>query len=370
MKVAMLGTRGVPAAYSGFETCVEAVGKRLAARGHDVSVYCRTHMSGPAAASYLGMRRVELPAVRTKGLETLTHSFLSTIHVLTRRRPDVAVMFGVGNAVFCAPLKLAGVPVAINVDGPDWSRRKWGSLGRRYLRWSEHIAGRAASAVIADSRAVGAYYAQRYETDSAFIPYGADIPLEIGQAALESFGLQPRGYLLAVGRFVPENGFHDLIRAYAEVRPKMPLVIVGDAPYSEAYKQELRAMSPPGVVFTGYQFGDAYHELSHNAYAFLFAGEVGGTHPVLVEQLAHGNCVLARWTDSNAEVIDDSGLFFRDPAELVQKLRDVVRDPELVDDLRTRARERAKAYSWESVTDRYESLMKELVDSPSHALAD
>jgi len=358
----MLGTRGVPASYSGFETCVEAVGKRLVQRGHEVSVYCR---SDRKTNTYLGMRRVVLPALRTNGLETLSHTLLSTVQAIARGRPDATLMFGVGNAVFCAPLRWGGVPVAINVDGPDWTRQKWGAAGRRYLRWSERVAGRAANVVVADSHAVGAYYMQRYRTDSVFIPYGADIPTEIGTATLEQFKLEPRGYLLAVGRFVPENGIHNLVQAYASVLPNMPLVIVGDAPYSDAYKRRLKAMAPPGVVFTGYQFGSAYHELSHNAYAFLFAGEVGGTHPVLVEQLAHGNCVLTLWTDSNAEVIDSAGVYFYNAAELAEMLRLIVRDRALVEGLRLRARERSLVYSWDRVADQYEELLARLAKRPS-----
>ena len=370
MKVAMLGTRGVPAAYSGFETCVEAVGKRLAARGHEVTVYCRRHKGDATMQTYEGMRRVTLPALRTKGLETLSHTLLSSVHAVTRDRPDAAVVFGVGNAVFCRPLRWAGVPVAINVDGPDWSRRKWGAVGRRYLHWSERVAGHAASRVIADSHAVARYYAEQYRTESVFIPYGADIPTPIGTAALEKFGLRRRGYLLAVGRFVPENGFHHLIQAYADVRPEMSLVIVGDAPYSEAYKRRLKAMAPAGVIFTGFQFGHAYHELSHGAYAFLFAGEVGGTHPVLVEQLAHGNCVVSRRTESNAEVLEDAALYFADDAELAEKLREVIDDSETVVRLRQRAAERAAVYSWERVTDRYEEILKQLATAPNPVLSD
>ena len=366
----MLGTRGVPAAYSGFETCVEAVGKRLAARGHEVTVYCRSHQGDGTMHTYEGMRRVTLPALRTKGLETLSHTLLSSVHAVTRDRPDAGVVFGVGNAVFCAPLRWAGIPVAINVDGPDWSRRKWGALGRRYLHWSERVAGHAASRVIADSRAVARYYNEEHETKSVFIPYGADIPNEIGTAALEKFGLRQRGYLLAVGRFVPENGFHHLIQAYTDVRPEMPLVIVGDAPYSETYKSKLKAMAPAGVLFTGFQFGNAYHELSHGAYAFLFAGEVGGTHPVLVEQLAHGNCVLSRWTDSNAEVLEDAALYFADDAELPKKLREVIHDNETVERLRKRAAERAAAYSWERVTDQYEEVLSRLATATKPVLSD
>ncbi len=173
-----------------------------------------------------------------------------------------------------------------------------------------------------------------------------------------------------MGRFVPENGFRHLMQAYADVRPEMPLVIVGDAPYSEAYKRELKSMAPPGVIFTGFQFGSAYHELSHGAYAFLFAGEVGGTHPVLVEQLAHGNCVVSRRTDSNSEVLEDAALYFANDAELAEKLREIVRDNETVERLRERAAERAAAYSWDRVTDQYEEVLRQLARAPKPVLSD
>ncbi len=360
----MLGTRGVPASYSGFETCVEQVGKRLAARGHRVLVYCRTGQPGAAGSQYLGMERVVLPAVKTKGLETLTHSALSTAHALIRDRPDAVIIFGVGNSAFARAFRLAHIPVAINVDGADWARRKWGGLGRRYLRWSESAASRLGNAVIADSNAVAAYYQREYGTPSTFIPYGAEVPSALGTETLRAFGLKPRGYFLAVGRFVPENGLHHLIAAYARVAPSLPLVVVGDAPYSENYKRELRRIAPPSVIFTGYQFGAAYHELSANAFAYLFGAEVGGTHPVLVEQLAHGNCVIARWTESNAEVAGDAAIMFRDPeAELPGAIESVLRDPQLVERMRERARGRAQAYSWDRITDEYELLLSGLTGS-------
>lgn len=366
MRLAMLGTRGVPASYSGFETCVEQVGKRLAARGHRVLVYGRAGHPGAANTPYLGMERKVLPAIRTKGLETLTHSALSTAHALTRDHPDVALIFGVGNAVFARGLRLAHIPVAINVDGADWARRKWGGLGRRYLRWSEGVAARLADAVIADSNAVASYYAREYGRQSSFIPYGAEVPSGLGTQTLQAFGLAPRGYFLAVGRFVPENGLHHLIAAYARVSPAMPFVVVGDAPYSEDYKRQLRQLAPPNVIFTGYQFGTAYHELSANAFAYLFGAEVGGTHPVLVEQLAHGNCVIARWTESNAEVVADAAIMFHDPdVELPAAIESVLRDPALVDRMRGRARSRARAYSWDRITDEYEQLLAGLRGQPS-----
>jgi len=360
MRLAIVGTRGVPASYSGFETCVESVGKRLAARGHNVTVYCRPGRTGKASGTYLGMRRITLPDIPTKGLETLSHSLLSTVHATMALRPDAVLVFGVGNALFCPVFRRFGMPTAINVDGTDWQRKKWGRLARRFLRWSEGISSHA-NAVIADSRTVAAYYNENYRVPTVFIPYGADVPPNPGQAALNKFGLAPRRYLLAVGRFVPENGFHDLIEAYRAVKPDMPFVIVGDAPYSGDYKRRLNAMAPAGVIFTGYQFGAAYHELSAGAYAFLFGAEVGGTHPVLVEQLAHGNAVLARWTESNQEVMDTAGVFFRDSGELAARLGELVHDPERVTQLQTRARQRAALYSWDRVTDEYEALLEKLL---------
>jgi glycosyltransferase involved in cell wall biosynthesis len=357
VKIAMLGTRGVPAAYSGFETCVEQVGKRLVARGHEVIVYCRPAYVKTQATEYLGMRLVKLPSIRTKGLDTLSHTALSTIRALGRDRPDAALVFGVGNAVFCRFFGYRRVGVAINVDGADWARLKWGPIGRRYLRWSEQVAVDTAGAVIADSRAVAAYYQEHYRAGTTFIPYGAEVPLESGTETLRRFHLEPRHYLLAVGRMVPENGFHDLIAAYAAVRPAMPFVIVGDAPYSEDYKRRLREMAPDSVIFTGYQFGAAYQELSAHAYAFVFGAQVGGTHPVLVEQLAYGNCVLARWTESNAEVAGDAAIFFHDLPELERGLAAVTSDPGLVDARRKSARVRARAFSWDEVTDSYEALL-------------
>jgi glycosyltransferase involved in cell wall biosynthesis len=211
--------------------------------------------------------------------------------------------------------------------------------------------------VIADSRAVAAYYREHYRADTTFIPYGAEVPSASSTETLRRFHLEPRRYLLAVGRMVPENGFHDLIAAYAAVRPAMPFVIVGDAPYSEDYQRRLREMAPDSVIFTGYQFGTAYQELSAHAYAFVFGAQVGGTHPVLVEQLAYGNCVLARWTESNAEVAGDAAIFFHDLPELERGLNAVTTDPALVDARRESARVRARAFSWDEVTDSYEALL-------------
>lgn len=350
----------MPASYSGFETCVENLGKRLAARGHHVIVYCRRQRGKPPLKQYLGMQLVTLPAVRTKGLETMSHSALSTIHSLMFARPDAVIIFGVGNAIFSRLLHLGQIPSAINVDGADWLRLKWGSFARTYLRLSKRIATSSSSVLIADSHAVAEAYCAAGDR-TVFIPYGSEVPRDVGVDTLLRFGLRPRSYFLAVGRLVPENGFHHLLRAYKQIASPFPLVIVGDAPYAEDYKRRLRELAPPNTIFTGYQFGSAYHELSRSAYAFLFAAEVGGTHPVLIEQLAHGNCVLARTTDSNVEVLGNAGMLFRNEEELVQGMALLVNSPEVVASFRRQARARALLYSWDEVTDSYERLLDSMV---------
>lgn len=361
MRIGMLGTRGVPASYSGFETCVESVGARLAARGHRVFVYCRPGRTGPGSKSYRGMERIVVPAIPSKGTETLTHTAASVAHALALGRLDAVVMFGVGNAIFAAALKRVNLPVVLNVDGADWARKKWGALGRRYLLWSESIASRAANVLVADSRAVRRYYEERYQARSEFIPYGADVSSATSGQALRRFNLKPRGYFLAVGRLEPENGIHNLIDAYEQVRPNMPLVVVGDSTYNARYKSFLTKIAPPGVLFTGFQFGESYQELSSNAYAFLFGAEVGGTHPVLVEQLTQGNCVVARWTESNEEVVGDSGILFRTQEQLIEALSCTLKDVATVQWHRAKALERAAMYSWETITDQYELLLEQVV---------
>jgi glycosyltransferase involved in cell wall biosynthesis len=281
-------------------------------------------------------------------------------------RPDVALVFGVGNSVFAQALHLLGIPTAVNVDGTDWKRKKWGSIGRRYLRWSEAVAAHLANGLITDSLSMVGYYRLRYQADAMFIPYGAEIPSSIGKETLARFGLEPRKYLLTVGRLVPENGIDNLIHAYKDSGCSWPLVVVGDSQYSVRYKRYLRDIAPPGVIFTGYQFGNHYHELSAHAYAFLYGGEVGGTHPVLVEQLRHGNCIVALRTDSNAEVIGSSGLLYDSQSELVNMIASVLTDQRLVGQIRRKALERSGKYSWDQVTDQYEMLAAMRIRQKNH----
>jgi glycosyltransferase involved in cell wall biosynthesis len=354
LRIAFLGTRGVPASYSGFETCVEQVGRRMVERGHEVIVYCRKNHYDEWPAEYLGMKLRYLPAVNEKHLETLSHTALSSL----RLDPSVAIVcMGVGNAPVIRWLEVWGRRSVFNVDGADWQREKWGRFARWYLRTAERLAAGSSGFVVADAKAVQSYYEREYGRATELIPYGADPPADRGIATLEKFGLKPGGYLLWVGRLVPENAPSDFLEGVRLSGVDVPAVVVGDAPYADAYKQSLREKATSSTIFTGYQFGAAYQQLTAHAGLYVLAATVGGTHPVLVEQMAAGNAILARETDSNHEVLGDAGLYWRTPVELSFLIKEVWPDEARRKHLGECARQRAlEHYDWEVVTTRYLEL--------------
>ncbi len=367
LRIAMLGTRGVPASYSGFETCVEELGARLAARGHEVTVYCRVpHVSYPGA-TYRGMRLVRLPTIRSKHLDTIAHTLLSSLHALAMRF-DIALYFNVGNSPVTWVPRVAGQRVVLNVDGLDWKRRKWGRFARWYIRSCERWAARFPHRMVTDSRRVQQYYQQRYGAVSTYIAYGAEPVSAPPGPHLMRHGLEPGRYILFVGRLVPENCAHHLVEAFAELATDLRCVIVGDAPYAAAYIRSLRATSDPRVLFTGYLFGEGYRELLSNAYCFVETSEVGGTHPALLEAMAAGRCVVVNDTPENLETIGDAGFSYpgeMGDAGLRAVLERLLKDPALVVEQGARGRERVRArYSWDGVADDYEALFREVAGAP------
>lgn len=362
MRVALVGTRGIPARYSGFETCAEQLAVNLAKSGHEVVAYCRNPV--PADPSWpAGIRLVRLPAIRTKHLETILHSAVSLWHCVVFSRPDVIVLFSVGNAPVGWVARLLRIPVVFNVDGADWERAKWSGFARRYLRWCASIAPAACDFLVTDSRAMQDRYVREHRgASSEFIPYGGDHVLNnpgisTSNGTLTSLGLRPRDYVLFVGRLVPENGAHELIEVYKEVSTDVPLVIVGGATYSDDYIANLKRIADERVKFAGFRFGADYGELSGNALVFVMPAEVGGTHPVLVEQMTLGNCVLVRDTDSNRETVGDAGITFDSKGRLAEALQDLLDNPAKVEKYRALAQERARAnYAWDGIARSYENL--------------
>lgn len=366
----MLGMRGVPANYGGLETVAEEVGARLAQRGHSVRVYCRPHGTSGAMQSYRQMRRIELPSVRRKHLDTPTHTAAASVHALLHRS-DVVHVFGVGNAPWLPLLRLAGRGTVISVDGMDWRRRKWGPVARTLLERSALLAIRAAGACITDSREVARYYRERYGREPEYIGHGADTRPVTTDAALRRYELAPREYFLFVGRLTPEKGVHHLIDAFAGVESEKPLVIIGDGSADQPYWRALRtrAASDGRVRLLGPIYGDAVRELLANAYAYVQPSEVEGTALSLVEAMGYGNCVLVSNIPENLETVGDAGLSFdiSNPVESLRAgLRRLVASPDVVVEHREKSSARARQhFSWEPVTDAHERLYYRVARVPA-----
>ena len=360
MKIAVLGTRGIPANYGGFETFAEQLSLRLARRGHQVTVYGRSNNVGRPSGIYHGVRLVILPTVRTKYLDTPAHTFLSVVHILFCDY-DVILMCNAANALFVVVPRLAGIPVALNVDGIERKRTKWGRVGKAYYKLSEYLAVLLSTSIVADAAVIEEYFWKRYGTTSSMIAYGADCRRQEETQLIRALGLRSRHYLLYLSRLEPENNAHLVIEAYRRVETSMPLVIVGDAPYAAAYIRRLKAMADDRVMFTGAIYGDGSLELRSHAYLYVQATQVGGTHPALLEAMGAGNCILAKDTPEHREVLDSSGLYFDDASQLEALLREVLSDPERVATYRKRARARVEPrYSWDRVARQYEDLLLRL----------
>ena len=362
MRIAILGTRGVPANYGGFETFAEHLSTRLVARGHDVTVYCRAHYVSPRQIEFQGVRLKVLPTIRHKYFDTVVHTFLSALHAAVPSRYDAALICNAANAPFASILRVAGIPVALNVDGLEHKRKKWNWIARKYYLMAERLATILPTETVTDAKVIQEYYLARHRAISTMIAYGAEVERR-PDPLVRRWRVEPNRYVLYVSRLEPENNAHLVIEAFKRVRTAHKLVIVGDAPYARDYINDLkaRARRDKRIVFTGFVFGRDYRALQQSAYCYVHATEVGGTHPALLEAMGFGNCVLTLAAPENIEAIGDAGIAYSDESDLAEKLQRVLRDGSLVQAYRQRAQARVRdAYDWDYVVDQYEELFAKM----------
>ena len=358
MKIAIMGIRGIPANYGGFETFAEELSTRLVKRGHEVTVYGRSNNIQHQGKTYRGVRLVILPTIRHKYFDTVVHTLLCVLHSLAQKY-DAILICNSANAVFSWIPRLRRMPVALNVDGLEWKRAKWNALGKAFYRLSEWLATFCANEVVTDAREVERYYLERFNKKSTFIPYGAPIERVETNEVLRRFNLQPKSYVLYVSRFEPENNPHHVVKSFEQVQTDLKLVMVGDAPYSGRFIQELKSTRDPRIIFTGYVFGQGYRELQSNAYLYIQGTEVGGTHPALLEGMGHGNCVLANDVPEHREVLGDAGFFFKigHNGDLRNQMQYLLDHPQVVEQVGQKAQELIREnYTWDLVTESYERL--------------
>jgi glycosyltransferase involved in cell wall biosynthesis len=368
LKVAMIGIKAIPARFGGFETAVDELSRGLVKCGHYVRVYNRSGMSTWPGKDYEGVELVTLPTVPSKNLSTIAHAFLATLHVIFHP-VDVVHYFTTGTTLFAPIPRLLGMKVVCSVDGTDWQRGKWGRIARSYLRFSERLSILFCHGLVADSREVMRYYQERYGAESCLIAYGMREARTEGHEWLDRFDLRSREYVLFVGRLVPENNIHHLIRAFENTKSDKKLVIVGDDPWEKEYVRSLKSTRDPRVVFTGGVYGEGYEQLQRNAYLFVLPDEVGGTHPALVEAMGFGNCVLVNDTPSNVEVIGEAGFSYRGAEgadDLQKKLQTLVDDPRVVQVYRGKASERAQMhYRWGKVVQLHAAFYQRVLNRES-----
>lgn len=362
MRIAILGIRGVPANYGGFETFAEQFGKRLVQRGHEVTVYGRDRSIPRGSREYLGMGVVRLPAPRSKYLETVIHSLFAAFHALTAHY-DVVYVCNSANVPAVMLLRLFGRRVVLNVDGLEWKRGKWSPIGKAYYRMCAWMAAHLPVHVVTDARVIQRYYLEAYGRDTDYFPYGTELEPVPDDGTLARLGLEPGRYVLYVSRLEPENNAHVVVEAYANVQTDLPFAIVGDAPYSSEYIAALQATTDPRVRFLGAIYGSGYRILRSHATAYVQATEVGGTHPALVEAMGYGNAILANDVPEHRETLGEAGRYYRGPQQLARELQTVLDDQALAEELRRQAHQRARDhYGWDAVTDSYEAWLLSLLE--------
>jgi glycosyltransferase involved in cell wall biosynthesis len=380
LRVALIGSRGIPGRYGGYETLFAELAPRLVARDFDVTVYCRTSPPRPGdrtggrsgvrpplrRARFRGARLVHLPTIRTKHLDTPVHTLLSCLHAAGERF-DAALVVNSANALFLPLLSAAGTPSLLNVDGIEKRRAKWGAFGRAVFALSERLACVLPDRLVTDAEVIRAHYLARYGAPSAIVTYGVDARPLRQSGALRRLGVEKRNYFLYVSRFEPENNPHRVVEAFARVGGEIPLLMVGGAPYANDYIASFRPARDPRIHFPGPIYGRGYRQLLSHALVYIHATEVGGTHPALVEAMGYGNCLVVNDTPENREVAGDTALYFRadDPPSLAAILDRLRTDPEEVTRRgRAAATRAAERYDWETIADQYAHLLRDAASSP------
>lgn len=357
MRVAILGTRGIPARYGGFETFAEQLAIRLVNHGHHVTVFCEN--SGQAIGEYKGTRLQYIDAPSFLGaFRPMVFDALSLWQA--RKGYDVVYMLGYGTSLLCWIPRLYGTRVWINMDGIEWQRAKWSWVARKYLRLAEALATITPNRIIADAAAIKHSLITRYKRlpPCDVIPYGCDIVESANAGLLSEFGLSPDGYFLAVCRLEPENHVVEIIEGFGLSRSRSRLIIVGDHKLDTSYVKKLQTYRDPRISFVGPVYGQRLQALRYFCKAYLHGHSVGGTNPSLLEAMGCGNVVIAHDNSFNREVLGEGFRFFTQPHDVCAALELIELGGADTDGIRERALGRARQfYDWDNIGGHYCELL-------------
>ena len=363
--IAIIGSRGYPIVYSGYETFVKEVSERLVQQNIGVRVYCQKHLFSDKPKNVNGVELVYMPTVQTKSLNQLVHSFFSMLHACFSKT-DVILVVNAANGPFGLISLLAQKKTLINVDGLEWLRPKWKGLGAAYFKFAAKLATLFYNTIITDAEAMRQVYLNTFNTDSTIIAYGANIRYAKNPELISQFGLQPNEYYLIVGRLIPDNNSDILLEGYLKANSNKKLVIVGDVPYQDTYAQRMKAHASDQVLFLGYVTdSEVLAELYHQSYAYLHGHEYGGTNPTMLKAMAYGCAILALDTVFNREMLENGqfGWFFQKTSDSVALyLQQAEHNPQAVQTLKEKARDGiTQKYNWDEVTRAYVTVFKALM---------
>ncbi len=374
MNITFIGQKGVPSRSGGIEKHVEDLATELVARGHDVRVYTRPNYTDPALKEYKGISLVSLPSIATKNLDAISHTFLAVLDLL-RRKTDIIHFHGIGpsSLIPLARILKPRAKIVATFHCQDYFLKKWSRFARFYLRFGEWVACTMADATIAVSRSLSAYVAETYSRPALYIPSGVHAPATGAEAALGDWGLEPKEYILAVSRLIPDKGLHFLVDAFKRTKTEKKLVIAGDGAYTDAYVSELQmlAASDPRIIFVGRQHGEALNALYTHAALFVQPSQSEGLSIALLEAMSYGLPVLVSDIAGNLEAIGTTGLTFtnRSVSDLEEKLAEfLAADPKDISMIASAGRERVmKEYGWQAIASSTETLYSELIEKRFNA---
>lgn len=369
MKIAILGMRGLPSTYSGFETFVGELAPRLVERGHSVSIYCRKSLYTDRPKVYRGMTMFYLPSIENKFLSTFSHSFLSLLHA-SLRSYDIILVVNAANGIFGFVPRLFFKKSVLNVDGMEWLRPKWNALGKWFFKFSAKLGTKFYNEIVTDAEEMHRLYAKDFGIDSIYIAYGANIEHSTDPKILKGYALEPDSYYLIASRLVPDNNADIIIEGFVRSNSNKVLAIAGGADYKgntveQEFIQRIRGIANDRVRFLGH-INDPRHviELHCNAFAYVHGHQYGGINPALLKSLGCGNLVLANNTPFNAEVLMNGEygvLFEKNAASVAEKMDFVERNPALCEKFRLKARQRIEStFTWEKITSQYIDLFSKL----------
>jgi glycosyltransferase involved in cell wall biosynthesis len=356
LRIAILGSRGFPSTYGGYETVVRHLARHWVAEGHDVTVYCRSRDDAQRTWISEGVRCRWTPGLDSTSLSTLT--FGATAHLdAVRQNYDVVLVLNVANGFFLPLLKARKIPSVVNTDGMEWERGKWGTFARRVFLAGAQLSARYADLLIADSQAIADIWQKKFGVESRFIPYGGVVTHEHSSERIAALGLEPERYVLAVARLIPENNIDLLLDAIEIGEIHAPVVVVGSSTSKAPLEQRLRALDRDGRVrWMGHVSDqDLLLELWAKCGVYVHGHSVGGTNPSLLQALGAGAPTLALDTVFNREVVGDGEqLFPPRPDELAARIKDVLGDAQVRARYRTRGQAAIQErYAWADVIDAY-----------------